>query len=74
MSKKPKDPTLNEVIQKDLEQKKVLNSPYFQSAKELADSRKCFHKCYMEYVSKLNDIEAKKKVDYMENVNMIKLY
>lgn len=24
----------------------------------------------MEYVSKLNDIEAKKKVDYMENVNM----
>ncbi|CAO3655098.1 unnamed protein product [Mucor hiemalis] len=50
MSKKPKDPTLNE------------------SAKELADSRKCFHKCYMEYVSKLNDIEAKKKVDYMENV------
>lgn len=23
----------------------------------------------MEYVSKLNDIEAKKKVDYMENVS-----
>ncbi|KAI8382451.1 hypothetical protein BD560DRAFT_386641 [Blakeslea trispora] len=50
MSKKPKDPTLQE------------------SAKELADTRKIFHKSYMEYVSKLNDIEAKKKVDYMENV------
>ncbi|KAI9269470.1 hypothetical protein EDC94DRAFT_598988 [Helicostylum pulchrum] len=50
MSKKPKDPTLQE------------------SAKELADSRKIFHKSYMEYVSKLNDIEARKKVDYMENV------
>lgn len=25
----------------------------------------------MEYVSKLNDIEAKKKVDYMENVSRI---
>lgn len=40
-----------------------------QSAKELADNRKTFHKSYMEYVSKLNDIEAKKKVDYMENVS-----
>ncbi|ORE11849.1 ArfGap-domain-containing protein [Rhizopus microsporus var. microsporus] len=50
MSKKPKDPTLQE------------------SAKELADTRKTFHKVYMEYVSKLNDIEAKKKIDYMENV------
>ncbi|OBZ82383.1 Arf-GAP with coiled-coil, ANK repeat and PH domain-containing protein 2, partial [Choanephora cucurbitarum] len=50
MSKKPKDPTLQE------------------SAKELADTRKIFHKSYMEYVSQLNDIEAKKKVDYMENV------
>ncbi|CAO3639358.1 unnamed protein product [Mucor fragilis] len=39
-----------------------------ESAKELADNRKTFHKSYMEYVSKLNDIEAKKKVDYMENV------
>ncbi|KAI9480846.1 MAG: hypothetical protein EXX96DRAFT_564407 [Benjaminiella poitrasii] len=50
MSKKPKDPTLQE------------------SAKELADNRKVFHKVYMDYVSKLNDIEAKKKIDYMENV------
>ncbi|KAG0750387.1 hypothetical protein G6F62_002301 [Rhizopus arrhizus] len=50
MSKKPKDPTLQE------------------SAKELADSRKVFHKTYMEYVTKLNDIEARKKIDYMENV------
>lgn len=51
MSKKPKDPTLQE------------------SAKELADTRKTFHKVYMEYVSKLNDIEAKKKINYMENVS-----
>ncbi|KAI7899498.1 uncharacterized protein BX663DRAFT_521103 [Cokeromyces recurvatus] len=50
MSKKPKDPTLQE------------------SAIELADSRKAFHKVYMDYVLKLNDIEAKKKIDYMENV------
>ncbi|KAI8647773.1 hypothetical protein BD408DRAFT_938 [Parasitella parasitica] len=39
-----------------------------EAAKELADNRKTFYKFYMEYVSKLNDIEAKKKVDYMENV------
>lgn len=25
----------------------------------------------MEYVTKLNDIEARKKVDYMENVNIL---
>ncbi|KAI8885870.1 ArfGap-domain-containing protein [Backusella circina FSU 941] len=50
MSKKPKDPMIQE------------------TAKELGDNRRVFHKCYMEYVSKLNDIEAKKKVDYMENV------
>ncbi|KAI8381358.1 uncharacterized protein BYT42DRAFT_566268 [Radiomyces spectabilis] len=40
----------------------------FESAKELADARKVFHQVYIEYVKKLNDIEARKKVDYMENV------
>ncbi|CAO3695557.1 unnamed protein product [Rhizopus stolonifer] len=29
---------------------------------------KVFYKTFVEYVSKLNDIEAKKKIDYMENV------
>ncbi|KAG0184328.1 Arf-GAP with coiled-coil, ANK repeat and PH domain-containing protein 2 [Apophysomyces sp. BC1034] len=38
------------------------------SAKELGDSRRGFHLTYMDYVTKLNEIEAKKKVDYMENV------
>lgn len=48
--------------------KKPKDPTLSESAKELADNRKLFHKSYMEYVSKLNDIEAKKKVDYMENV------
>ncbi|KAI9278657.1 hypothetical protein BDA99DRAFT_600287 [Phascolomyces articulosus] len=52
MSKKPRDPTIPEAC----------------AANELADSRKGFHQVYMEYVQTLNDIEAKKKVDYMENV------
>ncbi|KAG2190738.1 hypothetical protein INT46_007931 [Mucor plumbeus] len=47
--------------------KKPKDPTLSESAKELADNRKLFHKSYMEYVSKLNDIEAKKKVDYMEN-------
>lgn len=38
---------------------------------ELADARKNFHQVYIEYVQRLNDIEAKKKVDYMENVRLI---
>ncbi|KAI8140342.1 hypothetical protein BJV82DRAFT_623559 [Fennellomyces sp. T-0311] len=39
-----------------------------ETASELADSRKGFHQVYMDYVQALNDVEAKKKVDYMENV------
>ncbi|CAO3649885.1 unnamed protein product [Cunninghamella echinulata] len=39
-----------------------------EAARELADARKIFHQLYLEYVSNLNAIEAKKKVDYMENV------
>ncbi|KAJ8659588.1 hypothetical protein O0I10_004566 [Lichtheimia ornata] len=39
-----------------------------ESANELADTRKQFHQVYMDYVQKLNDVEAKKKVDYMEDI------
>ncbi|KAL0095670.1 hypothetical protein F4703DRAFT_1082593 [Phycomyces blakesleeanus] len=48
--------------------KKPKDPTILETAKELADARKGFYQVYMEYVSKLNDIEAKKKVDYMENV------
>ncbi|KAI8098861.1 uncharacterized protein BX664DRAFT_319775, partial [Halteromyces radiatus] len=40
-----------------------------EAARELGDARKVFHQLYLEYVSNLNSIEAKKKVDYMENVS-----
>ncbi|KAI9499234.1 hypothetical protein BDB00DRAFT_795963 [Zychaea mexicana] len=39
-----------------------------EAANELADTRKGFHQVYMDYVQTLNDVEARKKVDYMENV------
>ncbi|KAI9013806.1 hypothetical protein CLU79DRAFT_768786 [Phycomyces nitens] len=48
--------------------KKPKDPTIIETAKELADARKGFYQVYMEYVSRLNDIEAKKKVDYMENV------
>ncbi|KAG1452255.1 hypothetical protein G6F56_007867 [Rhizopus delemar] len=48
--------------------KKIKDPTLQESAKELADARKVFYKTFVEYVSKLNDIEAKKKIDYMENV------
>lgn len=70
MNKKPRDPTLQEVKTKNFDMQILI---YLQSAKELADSRKLFYKSYMEYVSKLNDIEAKKKVDYMENVTYLNM-
>ncbi|KAI8977532.1 hypothetical protein BDF20DRAFT_836323 [Mycotypha africana] len=49
--------------------KKPKDPTIHESAKELADSRKTFYTAYLEYVSCLNDLEAKKKVDYMENVS-----
>ncbi|KAF7732819.1 centaurin beta [Apophysomyces ossiformis] len=48
--------------------KKPRDPTLADSAKELGDSRKAYHQTYMEYVAKLNEIEAKKKVDYMENI------
>ncbi|KAI8976987.1 hypothetical protein BDB01DRAFT_802335 [Pilobolus umbonatus] len=48
--------------------KKPKDPTLAEVAKELADARKQFLSAYMEYISKLNDIQAKKKVDYMENV------
>ncbi|KAI7865133.1 hypothetical protein BDF14DRAFT_1827454 [Spinellus fusiger] len=39
-----------------------------ETAKELAEARKVFYQIYMEYVARINDIESKKKVDYMENI------
>lgn len=50
--------------------KKIKDPTLQESAKELADARKVFYKTFVEYVSKLNDIEAKKKIDYMENVRL----
>ncbi|RUS17252.1 hypothetical protein BC937DRAFT_90211 [Endogone sp. FLAS-F59071] len=39
-----------------------------ESAKELADARKEFHVRYLEYALKLNDLQAKKKFEFMEYV------
>ncbi|ORZ23214.1 hypothetical protein BCR42DRAFT_404267 [Absidia repens] len=48
--------------------KKPKDPTMTEAARELGDARKVFHQLYLEYVSNLNAIEAKKKVDYMENV------
>ncbi|KAI8072661.1 hypothetical protein BC940DRAFT_121555 [Gongronella butleri] len=48
--------------------KKPKDATLHEAARDLGDARKVFHQLYLEYVSSLNAIEAKKKVDYMENV------
>lgn len=49
--------------------KKPKDLTILEAARDLAETRRRFQTDYMEYVMKLNEVEAKKKFDFVENVS-----
>jgi Arf-GAP/coiled-coil/ANK repeat/PH domain-containing protein len=50
--------------------KKHKDLTILEAARDLAENRRRFQTDYMEYVMKLNEVEAKKKFDFVENVSL----
>ena len=50
--------------------KKPKDQMIAEASRDLYESRLKFQADYMEYVMKLNEIEAKKKFDFVENVRV----
>lgn len=48
--------------------KKPKDQTLAEASRDLYENRMKFHADYMEYVMKLNEVEAKKKFDFVENV------
>ncbi|KAJ2955167.1 hypothetical protein NQZ79_g8792 [Umbelopsis isabellina] len=48
--------------------KKPKDLTILEAARDLAENRRRFQTDYMEYVMKLNEVEAKKKFDFVENI------
>jgi Arf-GAP/coiled-coil/ANK repeat/PH domain-containing protein len=50
--------------------KKPKDQMIAEASRDLYESRLKFQTDYMEYVMKLNEVEAKKKFDFVENVRV----